>query len=255
MLQIKGKGDVDGAGLTIDDVKLIKVGSSDNLVVNGGFENPPQNGLWKILDNIEGWKGVHIEIGNGKLYNSRWNSQVCELDSDSMNIAITQSFFLDDRIEYVLSYDWAPRTAGVYKVNFASYLGSVSIGNQKIADMSADALNPGVRHMDIVVLLVAGPNSITFTGLGDSDGQGITVSNVVLRRRDGLGAPNVLVNGNFATPNVGTAWQIINGGINGWTANVVEIGYCKNYNNSWQGGQCIELDSTSNQAYTQNFTA
>jgi hypothetical protein len=35
---------------------------------------------------------------------------------------------------------------------------------------------------------------------------------------------------------------------------IAEVGDCRIYNNSWQAGQCIELDSTANQVYTQKFT-
>ncbi len=66
---------------------------------------------------------------------------------------MTQSFFLN-RVEYVLSYDWAPRTNGID--NLASSKGAVFISNQKIADMVADSQNTGVRHTDIVVSLEMG---------------------------------------------------------------------------------------------------
>lgn len=159
---------------------------------------------------------------------------------------------MDGRIEYVLSFDWAPRTHEID--NLASSQGAVSINNQKVADLSADALNSGVKHSDTVVFLEAGSNTITFAGLGASDSYGVSISNVVLRRRDGFGVRNVLVNGDFSSPYVGNDWQYVRGGISGWSADVAEIGYCKIYNNLWQGGQCIELDTTSNQSYTQNFT-
>jgi hypothetical protein len=77
VLEIKGRGKADSYGLTIDNVKLIKDGTTRNLVVNGGFENPDQNGKWNIYDKVEGWTGKQFEIGEGKLYNCRWNSQVC----------------------------------------------------------------------------------------------------------------------------------------------------------------------------------
>ena len=133
MIEIKGKGIVDSYGLTIDDVKLVKDGTVKDLVVNGGFENPNQNGLFGFYDNVEGWQGKRIEIGNGKIYNCRWTSQVCELDSDFMNIVMWQSIRLDTRVEYVLSFDWAPRTNE--NNNLASSKGAVFIGNQKVADL------------------------------------------------------------------------------------------------------------------------
>ncbi len=133
MLQIRGKGVADGHGLTIDDVSLIKDGTDKNLVANSGFELPSQNGLWNIYDNVEGWTGKQFEIGSGKLYNKRWNSQVCELDSNFMNAVMWQSFYLDNKVEYVLSFDWAPRTNG--NENLATSKGAVLIGNQIVADL------------------------------------------------------------------------------------------------------------------------
>ena len=119
-------------------------GTDKNLVVNGGFENPNQNGQWKIYDNIQGWTGKHFEIGNGKLYNKKWSSQVCELDSDFMNAVMWQSFYLDTKVDYVLSFDWAPRTNG--NDNLESSKGAVFIDNQKVADLYADYKNSGVKH-------------------------------------------------------------------------------------------------------------
>jgi hypothetical protein len=133
VLQIRGKGVADGHGLTIDDVSLIKDGTDKNLVANSGFELPNQNGHWNIYDNVEGWTGKQFEIGRGKIYNKRWNSQVCELDANFMNAVMWQSFYLENKVEYVLSFDWAPRTNG--NENLATSKGAVLIGNQKIADL------------------------------------------------------------------------------------------------------------------------
>ena len=38
MLRIKGAGKSDGFGLTIDNVKLVRYGTTKNIVVNGDFE-------------------------------------------------------------------------------------------------------------------------------------------------------------------------------------------------------------------------
>ncbi len=50
MLEIRGKGKADSYGLTIDNVKLVKDGTNNNLVINGDFEHPDQCGNWKIYD-------------------------------------------------------------------------------------------------------------------------------------------------------------------------------------------------------------
>ena len=54
-LSIQGAGTLDGNGLCIDNVQLIRSGTNDNVVVNGGFERPAQNGGWNIYAGIEGW--------------------------------------------------------------------------------------------------------------------------------------------------------------------------------------------------------
>ena len=69
----------DSYGLTIDNVKLVRDGTAEDIVVNGGFEEPNQNGGYTIINNIPGWSGVGLEIGKGTIYNYRWTSQVIEL--------------------------------------------------------------------------------------------------------------------------------------------------------------------------------
>lgn len=63
------------------------------------------------------------------------------------------------------------------------------------------------------------------------------------------------MNGDFSLPNVGTGWNYFaNGLIPGWSAATGEVGYFSNYNPNWGSGQVLELDSTSNQRYTQVIT-
>ena len=60
-------------------------------MVNGGFEEPNFGGSWSLLSVVKGWVTDEIEIGNGKIYNSVWESQICELDGNR-NDVIQQSF-------------------------------------------------------------------------------------------------------------------------------------------------------------------
>jgi hypothetical protein len=62
--------------LTIDNVALVRVGTTVNIVVNGNFESPNFAGSWGIQTDIYGWKGFEIELGKGTIYNAGWNSQV-----------------------------------------------------------------------------------------------------------------------------------------------------------------------------------
>lgn len=48
----------------------------NNLITNGGFENPNvrnRPNKFEIRGNIEGWQTQNGEIGWGKLYNQRWS--------------------------------------------------------------------------------------------------------------------------------------------------------------------------------------
>ena len=87
-----GAGSQEGYGLNIDNVQLIRFGTNDNVVVNGGFERPAQNGGYSFLPGIEGWTADEIEIGYGKIYNSQWTSQICELDVSPKD-KISQNFY------------------------------------------------------------------------------------------------------------------------------------------------------------------
>jgi hypothetical protein len=60
VLEIRGEGTSDSFGLTIDNVRLVRKGTSQDIVVNGDFEEPCVGGGWKFFDNIPGWKGHQI---------------------------------------------------------------------------------------------------------------------------------------------------------------------------------------------------
>ena len=90
-LSFEGSGNSDSYGVTIDKVTLKKDGVGANLVINGDFQHPNTNGSWSYFNGIQGWTGSNIEVGQGTIYNSRWNSQVAELDSNA-NSRMTQTF-------------------------------------------------------------------------------------------------------------------------------------------------------------------
>ena len=96
---------------------------------------------------------------------------------------------------------------------------------------------------------------LQFDGASYSDQYGLNIDNVQLT------SPytnyDLIKNGGFENPNLGGGWNYFNGGIPHWTAVKAEVGHCKNtYNANWpaSSGQCIELDSDSNQRYTQTIT-
>lgn len=80
-------------GLSIDTVIPTTKEGSCNYAVNGGFETPSKGGSWGFEKDIMGWKTEEIELGHGKIYNQRWNSQICELDGNK-NDEILQEFNL-----------------------------------------------------------------------------------------------------------------------------------------------------------------
>ena len=109
--------------------------------------------------------------------------------------------------------------------------------------------NNGINHANLAVELKAGDNVVQFDGTSFSDSYGITIDNVKLTSR--YNSTNLIVNGDFSTPCVGSGWNLYKGGIAGWSAVLAEVGDGGNYNCQWRTGQVIELDSDSNQRYTQ----
>lgn len=76
-LTFKATGVSEGYGLALDNVNLHKIGTRDNLLVNGDFETPNVGNGWQIFQNPMGWIGNEVEIGYGLIYNKEWTSQVC----------------------------------------------------------------------------------------------------------------------------------------------------------------------------------
>lgn len=110
--------------------------------------------------------------------------------------------------------------------------------------------NRGINHANIAVDLRAGDNVVQFDGTSFSDAFGISIDNVKLTSR--FNSKNLIVNGDFNEPCVGSGWSYYKGGIPGWSAVLAEVGDGRNnYNCNWRSGQVIELDSDSNQRYTQ----
>jgi len=169
-LQFEGAGVSDSFGLTIDNVRFVRDGTVLNLAVNGGFEAPDTYGSWGIFNDIPGWQGQQIEIGEGIIYNSGWGNfnQVAELDSHQ-NYIITQYYNFDSlfyltsttfpadckevvagaKLHYKLEFDWSARTEGV-----SSLL--TSQGNVLWNNVVVGTLVPttaGIQHASINVVV------------------------------------------------------------------------------------------------------
>jgi hypothetical protein len=261
-LQFIGAGISDSYGLLVDDVTLVRAGS--NIVLNGDFSSPNVHGSWGIFNDISGWKGTGIEIGFGPSAYGLGTSQECELDGNG-NYEITQYFTFDNQfnllsnnvascnnpfpgstLTYKLEFDWAVRTAGTSDADTSK--ANILWNNVVIGSLQYGG-STGINHATFTVTLNSGDNVLQFDGTGKSDSYGVSIDHVKLT--SAYNSTNLIVNGDFNTPYVGTGWTYVNGGILGWSAAKAEIGGGNNYNPNWPAGQCIELDSDSNQRYTQ----
>jgi len=185
-----------------------------------------------------------------------------------MNYQITQKWSFDSKYKLVsqiacntnnfngkfltfkLEFDYAARKNGVQSP-------STSSANVLWNNVIVGALNPNdyeVHHAVFFVQLKAGNNFIQFDGAGKSDAHGLNIDNVKLTSKYNH-YYNLLKNYRFENPQLNSGqWVYSDGGIPHWQAQKAEHGDCKNvYNSKWQAesGQCIELDSTKNQRYTQ----
>jgi hypothetical protein len=104
--------------------------------------------------------------------------------------------------------------------------------------------------------LIAGANILAFDGAGVSDGSGLIIDNV--RLISAFNSTNLISNGDFS--NVGPVipgQMIFDNGIPSWFAQRAEVANCRQFfNNLWpvSSGNCIEIDSNSNQRYMQTIT-
>ena len=82
LLYLRGVGARDAKGLGVDNVRLVKDGSTQNLVSNGDFENPKLNfDSQGFNGGIPSWVCEYMEMGIGKSLNKRWPTQIFKLDS------------------------------------------------------------------------------------------------------------------------------------------------------------------------------
>ena len=207
---------------------------------------------WKIFNNIPGWDGKGIEVGNGNIYINRkcgWNSQVVELDGHK-NYQITQRFYFDSNFRLVrghscqkdnnskfmkfkLEFDYAARTGKPVSTSY----GNVLWNNVVVASLTPK--NHKINHIVLTVKLLPGNNILQFDGTSRSDSYGLTIDNVKLY--EDSSKFNILRNGDFESPCVKGHWKYFKGGIPGWKAQKAEVGNCRIYNKKWPScnGQCL----------------
>jgi hypothetical protein len=163
-------------------------------------------------------------------------------------VATCSNPFPGSTLTYTLEFDWAPRTVGFSDLD--SSKADILWNNVVIGSLVSTTANQGVNHATFLVTLSAGDNILQFDGTSFSDSYGISVDNIKLT--SAFNSTNLIVNGAFSQPALSAGqYTYINGAIPGWSGAKVEIGDCRNYNSEWTAGQCLELDSDSNQRYTQ----
>jgi hypothetical protein len=60
LLSFAGAGTPDSLGVGLGNVKLVRGGTTNNIVVNGNFATPNLRGGWSIFNGISGWTGNDI---------------------------------------------------------------------------------------------------------------------------------------------------------------------------------------------------
>lgn len=144
---------------------------------------------------------------------------------------------------FTLSFQYACRSG----VALASCLANV-LWNNKIIQ-SIVPVDNSLHTFSLQLTAVAGANTLQIEGAGISDSYGLIIDNVKLIRQGDTA--NIVVNGDFQQPNVGSGWGIF-ANIPGWTGVGIEVGWGQIYNAFWSS-QTVELDGNSNYQITQTF--
>ncbi len=152
---------------------------SQNIIDNGNFANPPQNGGVAIYQNIQGWTAIsgEIEIGNGNIYNPNWpaGTQVVEVDGNQ-NDVVGQTIKLKHHKKCHLDFDYASRiNVPQFSNGLSVTWNGVTVANLETTD---DYL---IHHWCGELHAIAGNNQLNFVGLGISDALGTQFTNVVLK--------------------------------------------------------------------------
>lgn len=153
--------------------------------------------------------------------------------------------------EYILSFDWAPRTLGISIQNLETSQGFIKLGSDIIARLSPENGYSGIKHEELNLNLENGEYALIFEGTGKADDIGISLTNVVMKCRNSN--RNLITNGEFLLPRVDGVLKKYQTGIPGWTTDLAKIGPCRFFNHNWRSGQCIELDAGRNLFYFQRF--
>lgn len=165
--------------------------SSQNLVVNGEFEDHPDLGAagWGVFAAIPGWTspsyGIEVQEISGPSGNVAGDA-VVELDS-TRNTTITQAIVIPDAGVYELSFEYA--LGGDISTNGFSVTLDTLAGPYTFTP--ALPTSPGYVSYSAQVSLAAGETvSLSFSGTGFEDGRGTHIDGVSLVRLDNGGPSN-----------------------------------------------------------------
>ncbi|MCW7547488.1 MARTX multifunctional-autoprocessing repeats-in-toxin holotoxin RtxA [Photorhabdus sp. APURE] len=175
-IEFKGTGWDDGLGYILDNV-VVK--SEMSLILNGDFERGNQS--WQSTNGVEAYNAA----GAYGLDNAGHGSRVSELDVD-VSTTIYQD--LKNRFEgevISLSFDFAKR-ANVFMPNEGMEV--IWNGESKFAMTNGDT---AWQSKTLELIAKAGTNRIEFKGIGDSNGIGYILDNVVAKSVDTLPANSV----------------------------------------------------------------
>ena len=249
-LKFKGKGKSDKLGLSIDNVRLVREGTTEDIVINGDFEMPQVAGTYEIFNKIPGWEGKEMEIGPSSTYSEEWPAtQVAELDGN-FNTDMTQHFTFDAELKLVrvisrLSFLWASRTTH----NINSRRGEVVWNDAVVARLIPS--NTQIQQAAFDVELKNGDNEIQLKGFNR---YGMIVDKVSLEST--YDDTDLVVNGDFEHPRAPVnRMTVLKNSFKGWQTKRGEIGDCRYWNSQWTRfghNQCIHL-STTNPLYEQKI--
>lgn len=155
--------------------------STNNLIVNGQFTDVilGEDG-YTFTNNIKGWKTTdEIEVGQGKIYNKKWNKEiVIEIDGKN-NDSIYQIITVKKDTMATFSFRYAATenrklTCGLI----------VSLNGKKIFEKSP-ATDYKINFFSDSIKLEQGSNIISFKAAQTSDGYGMHFTDVKLIPEEG----------------------------------------------------------------------
>lgn len=211
-LLIKGVGGIEVYGLTVDNVRLVRQGSTDNIIENGNFEDM----------GISGWNSI---IHDAPLFNHMWaKTKVGRVDAN-INQTLVKVFHFDSYFRLKtnkmnLLVDYAAKKG----VSLSAVRGTCT-WNHHIEKFEPKDYE--IQQVKIPVEAHEGENMLKF------EGEGLIIDNV---RLIPLGSvSNILLNGDFEIPTVND--QIGHTVPSGWNGdNTIEFGTGYLFTEKWGHG-------------------